>query len=156
MFINSVLRTLTLAILALFITSTIGCDDDDVSPELTIDDFEGTWKATSLVFTNNADSDQSFDLVENGGEARFVVLPGGRTRNWVEIDTFYDEWDALVTLSGSTLTSVPEEDIRPTKVHEFTFDGTTLELTDVDASFDFTFMGNPEVSATTVSIWERQ
>jgi hypothetical protein len=154
---NYNLKYLAYLFLAITFTVNIGCDDDEeVSPKITMADFEGTWKATSLVFTNNANSDETFEFVANGGESRFVVLPGGRTRNWLEIDTFYDEWDALVTLSGSTLTSIPEEEVRPIGVYEFKLDGNSLELTNVDATFDFTHMGNPAVSATASGIWERQ
>ena len=153
---NNYLRTLAFFILALFITVTIGCDEDDVSPEVTIDQFEGTWKAKSMIITNNANADQSFAFIENGGEVRLAVLPGGRVRTWVEIDTFYDEWDAKLTLSGSTLTSVPEEETRPIQVHAFVLEGSTLTLTNVEDSFDFSFSGAPEVSATSVGVFELQ
>ena len=95
-----------------------------------------------------------FAFVENGGEVRLAVLPGGRVRTWVEIDTFYDEWDAKLTLSGSTLTSVPEEETRPIQVHTFVLEGSTLTLTNVEDSFDFSFSGAPEVSATSVGVFE--
>jgi hypothetical protein len=153
---NNHLRNLTFLILALCITVTIGCDDDDVSPEVTIEQFEGTWKAKSMIFTNNADADQSFAFIENGGEVRFTVLPGGRVRTWVEIDTFYDEWDSQATLSGSTLTSVPVEETRPIQVITFLLDGGTLTMTNADDRFDFTFSGVAGVSATNVGVFERQ
>ena len=129
-----------------------GCqkDKDQATPQYTIDDFVGSWIATSAEFTNNADPGQSFDLVANGGEIRFTMLPGGNTRSWVELGTFSDEWDSKMTMDGNTITSTPAETSRGVSVSTFEYDGTTLILTNTNSSFDFTLSANPEVSATFV------
>jgi len=138
---------------------TISCDKDDVTPEdpgITISDLVGSWHATSALFTNNSDAEQNFDLVENGGELRFTVLAHGGVRTWVEIDTFSDEWDAQITITGdNTMETTPVESSRT--VNKFTVDlkDNVVTLTNVDDSFDFNGDGN-EVSATTVSIFEKQ
>lgn len=131
-----------------------GCGGDDpVEPEgLTMADLVGSWIATSDTHTNNANAAETFDVVAAGGEIRLTLLTSGGVRTWVEFGTFSDEWDSAVTLSGSTLTSDPVEEGRPTRVWTVTLIGDVLTLTDTDSEFDFTLTGAPPVSTTEVVV----
>ena len=135
----------------------LGCskDDEDLTDHVTLADFEGSWIATSHVHTNNANASETFDMIANGGEIRFTALSGGRVRTWVTFDTFSDEWDALVTISGNKLTSRPAESTRPTVTYTFVMSENRLEMTNTDDSFDFTLSGAPEVATTAVSVFVR-
>lgn len=124
--------------------------DDPTSAGLTIDDLVGSWTATSAVFTNNANASETFDVVDAGGEVRFTMLSGGNTRIWTDDGTTPDEFDAAVTLSGSTLTIDPVEAGRETAVFAITLAGNVLTMTDTDSEFDFTLSGATPVSATFV------
>lgn len=115
---------------------------------LTVADLVGSWKASSLVFTNNANSTQKFDVVATGGELRTTVLSDGRARTWLTIGDFSDEWDALLTLNGDQLTSTPAESIRPTQRWTVTMVGNQITLTRNDAAFDFTLSGADPVPAS--------
>ncbi|GEM_PF-5794117 len=128
-----------------------GCDstsssDDPVSAE----DFVGSWKASSHMFTNNANSSQVVDIIALGGETRMTVLAGGGARTWVDFGDFHDEWDAQLSVSGSFFTSDPVEEGRPTVQYQFQLDGGVATLTRMDAEFDFTLQGQPAVAATQV------
>jgi hypothetical protein len=125
--------------------------------EVTIEDFVGSWSATSQVFTSNADPNETFDAISAGGEARFTMLSGGRTRHWFDLGDFHDEWDTLVTLNnaGDMLTSTPEEASRPVQHYTFILDGNTLTLTNTSGSFDFTLTGAAGTSATVVTVFQK-
>lgn len=150
------LKHLAILAISLIMLVSTGCDDDEVAPSYTINDFVGSWTATTFVHTSNSEPEQSIDLTEIGGEVRFTVLAGGKIRTWVEIGTYSDEWDALVTLSDDEMTTTPSESTRPGTIHTFDYDGTTLKLTNLDDTFDFTLMGAPGVSTTSVGNFERQ
>ena len=149
---------LQLPSIALLLVALAGCgDDDSTSPEpaLTIEDLVGSWTATSVIFTNNADPSQSVDVIAEGVGVRFTMLTGGGTRTWIDAGADSDEWDALVTISGSTLTSVPAESSRPTRIFAFTLVNNVLTLTDTNSEFDFTDTGAAPVSATEVGTFVR-
>jgi hypothetical protein len=143
------------------LTALSACSDSDDPTDLsdggvTVEDFVGSWTASSHVYTNNADASETFDLIANGGETRTTILTGGRGRTWVEFGTFSDEWDAQLSISGNTVTSVPAEASRETRVWTFTLVGTVITLTDESSSFDFTLMEGPGVSATEVVVFVKQ
>lgn len=149
--------TRRLLVVCLTTVFALGCGDGTTEPDgVTLDDFTGSWTATSVVHTNNANSSEQFDIIANGGETRVTVLAGGKARTWVEFGTFMDEWDAQLSVSGNTLTSTPAEAVRGVRTFTFALVGNTLTLTDANASFDFTLSGATEVSATEVTILTRQ
>lgn len=142
----------------LIVTLLAGCGSDDpvdVDTPVTVADFVGSWNASSHVFTNAANSSESFDPVAAGGETRTTILTGGGTRTWVEWGTYMDEWDAQISISGNTVTSVPVETTRETRVWTFTLEGSVLTLTRTDSAFDFTSTGAPGVPATEVVTFVR-
>lgn len=155
---NAVLQRFSLLVVSLMIITLSSCnkDDETAAPKYGVKDFVGSWIATSYVHTDNTNASQSVDLVAIGGEVRFTMLNGGGTRTWVELGTFSDEWDALITISGNTVTSTPEEPARSVKVSTFEYDGTTLTLTNPNDSFDFTLGGNSPTSSTSIGTFVRQ
>lgn len=143
--------------LALTVMLAAGCGSDGGTEVdgLTVADLVGTWTATSQTFTNNSDSSETFDFIANGGETRMTVLSHGGARTWVTIGTYYDEWDAQLTLNGNTLTSTPVEGSRPVQVFTITLNGNTLSATNASDAFDFPPEDSP-VSATMEIVLERQ
>ena len=137
------------------------CGGDGSEPAgpdlLTIEDFVGSWSATSQVFTSNSNPSETFDVISAGGEHRITMLTGGRTRSWFELGDFSDECDALVTLNSARdlLTSTPEEASRPVQTYTFTLVGNTLTLTNTSESFDFTLSGAEGTSATMVVVYQK-
>ncbi|HSG46367.1 MAG TPA: hypothetical protein VLA43_01010 [Longimicrobiales bacterium] len=129
------------------------CGEGSTAPNtdetgLTVADLVGSWKASSLVFTNNANSTQQFDVVASGGELRTTILTDGRARTWLTVGDFSDEWDALLTLNGDQLTSTPAEATRPTQRWTVTMVGNQITLTRSDGEFDFTLSGADPVPAS--------
>lgn len=139
------------------ITSCGGTSDAPAAEGITIEDFVGSWSATSMVFTSVTDSSRTLDLIAAGGEYRFTMLDGGRTRSWVEIGEFVDEWDSQITLNaaGDLLTSRPAESTRPTQRLTFVLNGPSLTLATNDVTFDFTMTGAPETPARLVAVFTR-
>ena len=154
------LRFLGLVLLSLACgdNAAVGTDPVDLVPDVptgtTVADLAGSWTASAHTFTTN-DSSETYDLIANGGETRFTLFADGRVRTWAEYGSFSDEWDALLTINGSTMTSVPAETTRETLVWTFTYDGTTLTLTDVVSEFDFTLTDITPVAAMEVVIFGR-
>ena len=95
-------------------------------------------------------------LIAAGGENRVTVLTGGGARTWIEFGTFSDEWDAQLSISGTILTSNPVEASRIVRTWKFTLNGEILELTDANATFDFTLSGAAGVSVTEKVVFVRQ
>jgi hypothetical protein len=142
---------------AVLSTACGGSSEPTAIETLTINDFVGSWSATSEVFTSNTNASETFDLIAGGGENRFTMLTGGGTRTWFGLGEFQDEWDAQVTLNaaGDMLTSVPVEASRPTRHYTFSLDGNTLTLTDTNSSFDFTLSGAADTPATMVAVFQK-
>ena len=153
----NVLRRVTPCLLAFALVAGCGSDDDPTEPPvsgITTADLVGSWTATSLVHTNNANASETLDVIAAGGEVRFTMLVGGGTRTWTEFGTS-DEWDAAVTISGSTLTSNPVEEGRPTQAWQFTLVEDVLTMTDGNSEFDFTLTESAPVSTTEVIVFVR-
>jgi len=155
------MKKLSYLVLLFAVLFTYSCsDNDDDSPEdtgITINDLVGSWNATSMKFTNNSNAAEQFDFIAAGGELRFTMLTGGGVRTWVDIADFSDEWDSQATLTdNSTLVLTPVEASRETITFKFTLSGNTLTLTNSEDSFDFTLSGENEVSATSVTVLQKQ
>ena len=153
------MKIYNLIFLGLIVASVISCDKNSVEPEpaITINNFVGSWNATSYVLTNNSNSSEVIDLIANGGELRFTMLDGGGVRTWITVGSFSDEWDSQAKLTNSsTLVLTPVEAARGVNTFEFVLENNTLELTNYTDSFDFTLTGATEVPATSVVIFVRK
>ena len=120
--------------------------------KLAIGDFIGSWIASSAIFTDNANPENKVDLIAIGGEIRFTMQEGGKVRNWITMDSYSDEWDALARLTGSKeLTLTPAESSRGISVLEVEFKENELVLINRDSRFDFTLSNTTEIPATSVT-----
>ena len=148
-------RYLLLFVLTISLTN---CDssssgDDDAA---TIQDLVGSWEATSHVFTNTSNSSQSVDLIGLGEELDITVLANGGVRTWLTIGDVSDEWDALISINGNTLTTTPVEASREGEEYSVNVNGTTFILTDNSSEFDFTLTDEAPVAAREVITFERK
>jgi len=149
-------RLIALVSTVLFLGACSDSDSGTRPEEITVADLVGSWTASSLVFTNNANPAEEFDVIAAGGENRVTVLDGGRARTWIDFGTFSDEWDAQLSIAGSVLTSRPAETSRSVRSWTFTLEGNVLTLTDSSSEFDFTLANGTGVPATEVVTFVRQ
>jgi len=149
-------RLIAVVSTVLFLAACSDSDSGTRPEEITVADLVGSWTASSLVFTNNANSAEKFDVIAAGGENRVTVLDGGRARTWIDFGTFSDEWDAQLSIAGNVLTSRPAEVSRSVRSWTFTLEGNVLTLTDSSSEFDFTLANGTGVSATEVVTFMRQ
>ncbi len=119
------LRTLIAPLLAVIFVA--GCGDS--TREEVAEALAGTWNATSVVFTNKANSSETFDLLAAGESANITfTAAGGFSGSFTDLGgTFVVEGTNLI------ITNTGESD--PETV-AFTLSGNTLTLT-VDDEFDF-------------------
>lgn len=157
---SPIARFLSLTALVAVVSSACGGStgpDSDAPPTASVKvaDVVGSWIASSLTYTDNANASKKLDVVAAGGEFRITVLAGGGTRHWLEFGALSDEWDALWTISGDKLTATPAESSRPLRRHTIKLSGNQLILTRTDASFDFTLSNAGGVAATEVIVMVR-
>lgn len=141
--------------LALILTACDSSSSDDATGEVTVADFVGTWKASSLTFASTTTS-QAADLVALGGETRFTVLASGGVRTWVVLGDFSDEWDSTFSINGNQVTATPVESSRPTTVWTFQLNGSVLTMSRNNSEFDFTLSGQAPTAATETIVLQRQ
>lgn len=154
------MKRLKIILPVLLAIGLFNCSDDDSSgdptPLYSIEDFEGSWIASSATFTNKSNTSETVEFIAAGGEIRYTMLNGGegRTRTWIEFENNpVDEWDAIFTLgTNNSYTSTPAESNRPIQTGTFALGNNTITLFNEDASFDFTNSG-VEVPATSVIIF---
>ena len=117
------LRTLIAPLLA--VTFLAGCGDS--TPEEVAEALAGNWNATSAVFTNKANSSETFDLLAGGESVNIAfTAAGGFSGSFTEVGgTFVVQGTNLI------ITNTGESD---PKTVAFTLSGNTLT---VDDEFDF-------------------
>lgn len=144
--------------LALVSSLTFSCssDDNDQLPQVTITDFEGSWKASSAIYTNTSDTSESLEFIDAGGEIRYTMLTGGegRIRIWIEFQNNpIDEWDAIFSIGpDNTYKITPAEPSRPVNTGTYNLGNNTITFTNNNDSFDFNNSGTP-VPATSVIVF---
>jgi hypothetical protein len=135
------LRHLTISTMALILMTGCG-DSTGVEP----DDLAGTWTATMMVFTSEADATESVDIVADEMATLEIVLDADET--YASAFTFPDEADENETGTYSTTSTTLT--ITPTDGTAETFglarDDDTMTLTR-DDTYDF---GSGEEPATLV------
>ena len=127
------LRHLITSALALILMSA--CTDGLV--DVNVDEIVGTWTATSMVFTSDADADVSVDLIAEGATLS-VVLGAEGTYSLVIHEPGFEPEDEGGTYSvdGAILTLDPIE-FEENDSFEAVLNGNTLTLTSSDDEFDF-------------------
>ena len=152
------MKLLKFIFLALVASFTFSCssDDTDQIPQVTIKDFEGSWKASSAVYTNTSDASESVEFIGAGGEIRYTMLTGGqgRTRIWIEFQNNpIDEWDAIFSIGpDDTYKITPAEASRPVHTGTYSLGNNTITFTNNNDSFDFSNSGTL-VPASSVTVF---
>ncbi len=137
------LRTLIAPLLA--VTFVVGCGDS--TPEEVAEALAGTWNATSVVFTNKANSSETFDPLAGGGSVN--------TTTFTAAGGFSDSSTGLggtFVVQGTNLIFTNPGKSDPDTA-AFTLSGNTLTLT-VDDEFDFDDYGVDE-SASVVIVLQK-
>ena len=148
------LRTLIAPLLA--VTFVAGCGDDFVSdadstPEEVAEALEGTWNATSFVFTNDANSSETFDLL---GAGSFVITftADGQFSGSSTLAGFTEGISGTYIVQGTNLITTDTGETE-SETFAFTLSGNTLTLTGDD---EYDFNGDDvDVSATLTIIFQR-
>ncbi len=136
------LRTLIASLLAvIFVAGCGGSKNEEVAEALA-----GTWNATSVVFTNKANSSETFDLLAAGGSANVTFTAAG------EFSGSFTDSGGTFVVEGTNLiiTNTGESD---SETIAFTLSGNTLTLT-VDDEFDFDEDGVDE-SASLIIVFQK-
>ena len=137
----------------LAVTVVAGCGDSNgPGTEATINALAGTWNATSLVFTNDANASETFDLIADGGSfsITFTAAGGFSGSSTFEGDT--EPFNGTFEVQGTNLIITETGESGPETI-AFTRSGNTLTLT-LDDEFDFDDDGFDE-PATLVIVLQR-
>ena len=128
------------SICSLTILLTLGaCGDDGTSLDAV--GMEGTWNATVIEFTDNADSQNVVDLIQRDGATFTLVVDATGTAS----STFDDGVGGTSSDSG-TLNSAATTLTLGGQIFDATRNGDALTLVDPDELFDFG--SGSDVSAT--------
>jgi len=119
------------------VAALVACGD---STGITAEDLAGTWEATEIVFTNQANTSESVDVVDLGASLTVTVSASGT------VSTVFDDGQGgtdsdsgTLSVDGSTLTIGGE-------TFEAERSGDELTLTDATNEFDFDDDGTDEAA----------
>ena len=129
-------------VLGAMLISLVGCSD---STGLTADDLEGTWNATSMVFTNNANSAESVDVVPMGASFTMTVAAGG------SVSTVFDDGQGGTSSDSGTLSSDGSSITIGGDTFQAVRSGDQLTATNANESYDFG-SGSDEAATLVVSL----
>ena len=133
------LRTLVAPLLA--VTFVVGCSDSlsigaNSTPEEISEALTGTWNATSFVFTSEANSSETFDVIANGGSFTLTFTDNEFSGTFTgpgENETFSGTYVA----QGTNLILTGDLEPNDPETFGFTMSGSnTLSIT-ADDVFDF-------------------
>ncbi len=148
------LRTLVAPLLA--VTFMVGCSDstdpDPIGPESTPEEIAaalaGSWNATSFVFTNVANSSETFDLIANGGSFSLTITADGQFSGTFTGPGENETFSGTYVAQGTNL--ILTDDLEPdSETVSFTLSGNTLTI-DSDDVFDFDEDGVDELATSTI------
>ena len=148
------LRTLLAPLLA--VTFVAGCGDDvsgtDSTPEEVAEAIAGTWNATSFVFTNDANSSETFDLLAGAGSFVITFTANGQFSGSSTLAGFTEGISGTYVVQGTNLITTDTGETE-SETFAFTLSGNTLTLTGGD---EYDFNGDDvDVSATLTIIFQR-
>ncbi len=147
------LRTLIAPLLA--VTFVVGCGDSigaDSTPEEVAEALAGTWNATSFVFTNDANSSETFDLLADGGSFSVTFTTGGQFSGSSTLGGGTETLSGTYVVQGTNLI-ITDTGETESETIAFTLSGNTLTLTQ-DDEYDFND-DDVDVSATLVIVLQR-
>lgn len=136
------LRTLVAPLLA--VTFMVGCSDsigsDPIGPESTPEEIaaalNGTWNATSFVFTNVANTSETFDLIANGGSFSLTITADGQFTGTLTSPGENETFSGTYVAQGTNLILTDAMEPNDPETVSFTLSGNTLTI-DSDDVFDF-------------------
>jgi hypothetical protein len=123
-----------LLIFGIFVSASCSSSGTDGGKELA--PLVGTWRAQELILTNKANSAQSFDLVQEGGEFNLSVLANGQYVATLRIFGQPAAEMGKISVSGNRFTITPTSHDGPPTTGTWRFQGEILVL-DGDTVFDF-------------------
>ena len=145
------LRTLIAPLLA--VTFVVGCGDSngpDSTSEEIVDALVGTWNATSIVFTNKANSSETFDLIGNGGSLSITFTSNGQFSGSSTSPEGTESLSGTFVVQGTNLITTDTGESESETI-AFTLSGNTLTLT-LDDEFDFDDDGFDEPATLTITL----
>ncbi len=129
------LRTFVAPLLAVTVVAGCGDSNGPGTSEETVDALVGTWNATSMVFTNNANSSETFDLIADGGSFSITLTAAGGFSGSSTFMDMTDTFGGTFVVQGTNLIITETGESGPETI-AFTRSGNTLTLT-LDDEFDF-------------------
>jgi hypothetical protein len=133
-------RVMTVAAL---VAGLAACGD---STGLTPEDLAGTWDATEMVFTNQADASESVDIIEDGASLTVTVNAAGTVSAVFDDGQGGTDSDSgTLGVDGSTLTIGGE-------TYSAARSGDDLTLTDSTSEFDFDDDGSDEAATLVIRL----
>jgi len=112
----------------------VGCGD---STGVEVDDLEGTWIATSYVFTNIANTSQTVDVISQGGSYTLTIRSDSSfTASFVEPGESMETRVGNVIVTGTVLTIAESGQGSPTDFSAVR-NGDQMTLTTTDEDYDF-------------------
>ena len=138
----------------LAVTFVASCSDDFVSgadstPEEVVDALVGTWNATSFVFTNKANSSETFDLLADGGSFSITFTATGGFSGSSTFEGATDTFSGTYIVQGTNL-MLTDGQSNDVESFAFTVSGNTLTLVFEDVEFDFDNDGVDEPATVTL------
>jgi hypothetical protein len=134
-------------LLLLLLPFLLSCSDDGSGPGDELAALVGTWKATSLVMTNQANPEISLDLVEQGANFTLSILSTGQYSASLTAFGVTHTEVGTVEVSGDHVTIAPTTPPGPAIVGFWSLQGESLIL-DGESEFDFNQDGEEEPSLT--------
>ena len=135
---------------ALALTLMSACTDGLV--DVNVDEIVGTWNATEMVFTSDADSEVFVDLIAEGASLS-VELGNDGTYQLVILEPGFEPEDEAGTYSvdGAILTLDPIE-FPENDLFEAVLNGNSLTLMSSDDEFDFDDDGIEDAASLEVTL----
>ncbi len=141
------MKRLTLGALAIAVAAGIGCNE---STGVTVEDLAGTWTASQYLFTNPANTSETFDFIGAGGSLSFTVdAAGAFTATIVEPGDAPETLTGTIAVEGDILTISESGQGSPTP-YLATRSGNTLTLTTDDESYDFDGDGTDDLASARI------
>jgi hypothetical protein len=118
------------------------CSDDGTGPA-ELQPLVGTWQATELTLTNQANPGTSVDLIEQGATFTLSILATGQYSASLVIFGQANQEVGTVSVSGNQITITPN--VGSSTTGTWTLQGNTV-IVDGDTEFDFNFDGISEAA----------
>ena len=116
-------------VLGAMLVSIAGCGDSTgIEPA----DLEGTWNATSIVFTNNANSAESVDIVQTDGASFTMTVTASGS-----VSTLFDDGQGSTDSDSGTLSSDGSSITIGGDTFQAVRSGDQLTLTNANETYDF-------------------